>query len=74
MAEIPGVDKKDIKVSATERSVSIRCDTPERKYRRDVELPSEVDVSGAKSAYKNGILEIIFKKKRKESGVNINIE
>jgi HSP20 family protein len=74
LAEIPGVDKKDIKVNATERSVSIRCDTPERKYRRDVELPTEIDVSSAKSSYKNGILQVIFKKKKKESGVSINIE
>lgn len=74
LAEIPGVNKEDIKVNATERSVSIRCDTPERKYSRDVELPVEVDVSTAKSTYKNGILEITFNKKKKESGVSINIE
>ncbi|RMF32472.1 MAG: Hsp20/alpha crystallin family protein [Candidatus Nitrosothermus koennekii] len=74
LAEIPGVDKKDIKVNATERSVSIRCETPERKYRKEIELPVEVDVSSAKSSYKNGILEITFKKKKRESGVDIKIE
>ncbi len=74
LAELPGVEKKDIRVSATERSVTIRSENPERKYRKEVELPAEVDVKTARSTYKNGILEIVFKKKSKESGINIKIE
>ncbi len=74
LVEMPGVGKDDIKINATESKVSIRCDTPERKYRKDVDLPTEIDVSTAKSTYKNGILEISFKKKRRVGGVDIKIE
>jgi len=72
--ELPGVNKDDIKINATESHVNIRCDTPERKYKKEVDLPAEVDVSTAKSIYKNGILEISFKKKKREHGVDIKIE
>ncbi|MEM2856379.1 MAG: archaeal heat shock protein Hsp20 [Candidatus Nitrosocaldaceae archaeon] len=74
LVELPGVEKEQIRVNATERSLTIRCDAPERKYKREVDLPSEVDVASAKSTYKNGILEIVFKKKRRETGTDIKIE
>ncbi len=75
IAELPGVNREEIKVSATENTVTIQADTPERKYRKDIELPDEVDPPSAKSTYKNGILEIIFKRKgKKPSGVSIEVE
>ena len=75
IAELPGVNKEEIKVMATEDTVTIQADTPERKYRKDIELPDEVDPTSAKSVYKNGILEITFKKKgSKTSDVSIKIE
>ena len=75
IAELPGVSKEEIKVSATENSVTIQTDTAERKYRKDIDLPDEVDPASAKSTYKNGMLEITFKRKgKKPSGVSIKIE
>ncbi|MEM2759944.1 MAG: archaeal heat shock protein Hsp20 [Nitrososphaerales archaeon] len=75
VAEMPGVSKEDIKVTATENAVTIHTATPERKYHKEIELPDAVDPSTAKSTYKNGILEITFKrKKRKEAGVPIRVE
>jgi HSP20 family protein len=75
IAELPGVSKEEIKVSATENSVTIQTETPERKYRKDIDLPDEVDPASAKSTYKNGMLEITFKRKgKKPSGVSIKIE
>ena len=75
IAELPGVNKEDIKVSASENTVTIQTDTPERKYRKDIELPDEVDQSSAKSTYQNGILEITFRRKgKKPSGVSIKVE
>ena len=73
IAELPGVSKEEIKVSATENSVTIQ--TEERKYRKDIDLPDEVDPASAKSTYKNGMLEITLKRKgRKPSGVSIKID
>jgi HSP20 family protein len=74
VAELPGVEKKDIQLFATEQTTSIHVDTPERKYQKELELPVKVDESSARSIYKNGILEIIFKKKDKIKRTNIKIE
>lgn len=75
IAEVPGVNKQDIKIVAAEDSISIQADTPERKYRKEIDLPSAVEPDSAKSVYKNGILEITFKRKEKErSGVSIKVD
>jgi HSP20 family protein len=77
VAEMPGIDKKEIKVNAYDNSVEIfTANTSERKYRRIIELPGETDLETAKSTYRNGILEITFNKKEspKQKGKQINIE
>lgn len=75
IAEVPGVNKQDIKIVAAEDSISIQADTPERKYRKEIDLPLAVEPDSAKSVYKNGILEITFKRKEKErSGVSIKVD
>lgn len=75
IAELPGVEKEDINLYATSRMLTISVDTPQRKYYKELELPVEVDESSAKSTYKNGILEVIFnKKKERKMGRPIKIE
>jgi HSP20 family protein len=64
VVEMPGIEKKDIKISAYINSVEIStANTAQRKYRSVIELPSEADAETVKSTYNNGILEITFKKK-----------
>ncbi|RLI25238.1 MAG: Hsp20/alpha crystallin family protein [Candidatus Hecatellales archaeon] len=75
IAEVPGVEKNDIQLYGTERSLTIKVDTPTRKYFKEVELPAEVDPKSAKSTYKNGVLEVILKKTApKPKGQPIRIE
>lgn len=75
VAEVPGVEKDDINLNATERKLVISVDTPQRKYYKEVDLPAEVDPKSAKASYKNGVLEVVLKKVGKgESGVKIKIE
>ena len=77
VVEMPGIDKKDIKVNIYDNSVEIfTTDTSQRKYRRVVELPEETDLETARSTYRNGILEITFSKREspKGKGKQINIE
>ena len=77
VAEMPGIDKKDIKVNAYDNSVEIfTADTSQKKYRRIVELPPDTDLETAKSTYRNGLLEVVFNKKAqtKPKGKNIKIE
>ncbi|RLI14235.1 MAG: Hsp20/alpha crystallin family protein [Candidatus Hecatellales archaeon] len=75
VAEVPGVEKNDIQLYGTERSLTIKVDTPSRKYFKEVELPAEVDPKSAKSTYKNGVLEVILKKTApKPKGQPIKVE
>ena len=76
IAELPGVNKEDIQLHGTEDTLTISVDTPERKYYKEVELPAKVDPKGAKTSYKNGVLEVTLPKKeeRKPKGEPIKIE
>jgi len=76
IVELPGVEKKDIKLSGTEDKLTISVDTPEHKYFKEVELPAKVDSKKATSKYKNGVLDIAVPKKKEEKpkGETINIE
>lgn len=75
IAELPGVDKKDIKLHGTERSLTISVDVPQRKYYKEIDLPSKVDPKNAHSSYKNGVLEVTIKKiEEKHEGQPIQIE
>lgn len=75
VAELPGVEKEDIKLYGTETTLTISVDTPERKYYKEVDLPAKVDPSKAKSSYKNGVLEVILpKREEKPKGEPIKID
>jgi len=76
IAELPGVEKKDIKLHGTETKLTISVDTPQRKYYKEVELPSKVEPKKAKSTYRNGVLEVTLPKKeeKKLEGEPIKIE
>ena len=75
VVEMPGIEKKDIKINAHDDTVEVfTTDTAQRKYRKIIELPSEADIETARSTYKNGILEIVFSKKTKPKGRQINVE
>ena len=76
IAELPGVDKNDIKLHSTETTLTISVETPERKYFKEIELPVKVEPKMAKSSYKNGVLEVTLPRKEetKPKGEQINIE
>jgi HSP20 family protein len=76
IVEMLGITKDKIKINAYDNSVEIKSDDPQRKYHEVLDLPQEADIETAKSSYRNGILEITFKKKEqtKPKGKQINIE
>ena len=75
VAEVPGVNKEDLRLTADENMLTIESITGQPRYHKKVELPEMVDPKTAKSIYKNGILEVSFKLKSKTgTGVPINIE
>ncbi len=66
VAELPGVEKTDIKLHGTEDSLTISVNTPQTKYYKEVALPTKVKVKESKSSYKNGVLEVVFPKAEAE--------
>ena len=75
--EMPGVSKEHIKIQAYKDSVEVSSDYPQRKY-QVIDIPRVADIKTIRSTYKNGILEIVFKKKEKlkrnNKGREIRIE
>lgn len=75
IAELPGVEKDDIKLNATEKTLTISVDTEKRRYHKDLQLPVEVDPESAKASYKNGVLEVqLVKKVKSKPGKHIKVE
>ncbi|RLE49567.1 MAG: Hsp20/alpha crystallin family protein [Candidatus Methanomethylicota archaeon] len=72
-AELPGVEKEDIKLNATENTLTISVDTEKRKYYKEISLPSPVKPETAKATYRNGVLEVQLEKAKKP-GTSIKIE
>ncbi len=66
VAELPGVEKKDINLEAEEDTLLIDVDTPERKYHKKLVLPCGVETGNIKASYKNGILEVKLKRREKK--------
>lgn len=62
IAELPGVEKEDIKLNVTELSLRITVDTPDRSYYKKLYLPAKVQRTSVQKSCKNGVLEIRLKK------------
>ncbi len=89
-AELPGVDKKDIDVSVTSNTVTIkgstsheekeekgdyyRCEMSRGSYQRTLSLPADVDEGKAKAKLKDGILELTLPKVTKSKRKSIKVE
>ena len=75
IAELPGVEKQDIKLTATESSLTISAERDGSRFHKEIELPAEVEPTEAKSTFRNGILDVKLKKvERKPKGHEIRVE
>lgn len=73
-AELPGVEKGDIALSATELSLTISVPSEKRRYYKEVDLPSKVNPDTAKATYKNGVLEVCLSKTMRQQGKRLKVE
>lgn len=89
-AEIPGIEKKDIKIELTEDRLEVSAETKheEKKedegyvyrerhtgsYYRSISLPSPIDPDNAKATFKNGVLEIKMQKTEVKKKKPLEIE
>ncbi|MDF1534569.1 MAG: Hsp20/alpha crystallin family protein [Methanosarcinaceae archaeon] len=62
VAEMPGIEKEDIQLDATDLTVDLKATHGERQYSEYIELPVKVDPDSAKATYHNGVLEVIFER------------
>jgi len=76
IAEMPGVEKKDVKIVVDGKIVNIDAENGDKKYHVKVPIKHKVDENSIKASYKNGILEIIFKQlaEEKPKGKTVEVE
>ena len=76
VAEMPGVEKADVKILVQDKFVDISAERGEKKYHAKVPINHKVDENSAKASYKNGILELVFKlvEDEKPKGKKVEVE
>src|SRR5579863_2916949 len=65
VAEMPGVEKKDIKIEVVGRTILIDAEHEERKYHTKIPIIQKIDENSVKATYANGILEVKFQLRRR---------
>ncbi|MCX9083640.1 MAG: Hsp20/alpha crystallin family protein [Candidatus Methanoperedens sp.] len=75
-AEMPGINKEEIELNATENEVVIKANSATRKYYKFIPAASPIDPESANAKYNNGVLEVTFKLKdsNQPKGKSIKIE
>lgn len=73
IAEMPGVNKDDIKVTYRENKMHIQANGDVREYKESVGLP-RIDSKSIKASYKNGILEVIFDYDHNVKATSVQVE
>ena len=63
IADLPGVEKEDIKIKATETKVILKAENKIRQYSAEKELDVKIIPESASAKYNNGVLEVTFKRK-----------
>ena len=89
-AELPGVDKKDLDISVTKNSVSIKGTTSHEEkeekgdyyrseisrgeYTRTLALPAEIDEEKVTAKFNNGILELKLPKLKQSKRKTVKVD
>ncbi|MDB4150355.1 Hsp20/alpha crystallin family protein [Pseudomonadales bacterium] len=89
-AEVPGVDKKDLEVTMSDHSLTIkgekstvevddrddyyRKEIVEGKFSRTISLPAAAGAEVVSAKFKNGLLEVVVKKSDQEKRRQIKID
>ncbi len=61
--EVPNIRKEDIDLRITEDKLEIKIKDPAERFYKTVERPSKVDTETARATYRNGILDIVIRRK-----------
>jgi HSP20 family protein len=60
--EVPGVKKRDIDLEVKDGNLTIKVDSGNRRYYKEIELPCKVDPDTSQATHNNGVLDITFKR------------
>ena len=63
IAELPGVDKSAISIQVRADVLHLDVQDAQRPFSKQVRLPAAVESKASSATYKNGILEVVLKKK-----------
>ncbi|CAE6489670.1 archaeal heat shock protein Hsp20 [Candidatus Nitrosotenuis uzonensis] len=74
VAEMPGVEKNDIKVVVEGNKVNIDAEKGDRKYHATIPIRNKIDVDSVKASYTNGILEVQFRLKKEDKPKGKTVE
>jgi len=66
VAEMPGVEKKDIKIEVVGRAVHLDAENGDKRYHTKIPIKQKFDEDSVKATYSNGILEVKFKLKEED--------
>jgi len=76
IAEMPGVEKSDVKIVVENKTVDLSAEHGDKKYHVKVPVQQKVDEDSVKASYKNGVLQIVFKliEETKPKGKLVEVE
>ena len=76
IAEMPGVEKSDVKIVVENKIINLSAKHDKKKYHVKIPLQHKIDENSAKASYKNGILQIVFKliEEKKPKGKTVEVE
>ena len=61
---LPGMEPENITMNCDGKSLEITAVNTERTFNECIELPARVNKKGMTTTYRNGILEVVFNKRR----------
>jgi len=62
VAELPGVDESDIRFALRHDVLELSAQRGDRRYYKEILLPSAVSLTGSKASYNNGVFELTLPK------------
>jgi len=76
IVELPGVPKEAIDLKTEDAKLTVHAHAPGQKFKKTIDLPAEVLSESSKATFKNGILEVVLKKKHpgKSREASIKVE
>ena len=76
VAEMPGVEKNDIKIEVIGHTVNLDAENGDKKYHTKIPIKQKVDEDSVKATYSNGILEVKFRLKEEDrpKGKRVTVE